>query len=278
MAECSYAYCVQERRAIKKELQRWTKNMVFVVGLERIAEELMGRRKWKQYQEDVLVSPSTLEAEAEVPSDWEPTDKCCFCDGAALPDLAVNPSLSDSESSSNSQSSFRETPPAILPESHHNHHFPTTNHSPSNTMTTLESVTSMAASLAAVAALSSNQNHSISVTSPSATTAGTMPFYPTPHHTGLFPPWYLAPSPPHPLANMVHTIPPSVTALTDGLKMETDLSIKQEVSAAPLVMPIPQTVTEQPLDLSAKATDSGTIAPCQQSLRVPNIDNKHIFK
>ena len=32
MAECSYARCVQERRAIKKELQRWTKNMVFVVG------------------------------------------------------------------------------------------------------------------------------------------------------------------------------------------------------------------------------------------------------
>lgn len=32
MAECSYARCVRERRAIKKELQRWTKNMVFVVG------------------------------------------------------------------------------------------------------------------------------------------------------------------------------------------------------------------------------------------------------
>jgi len=24
--------CLQERRAIKRELQRWTKNMVFVVG------------------------------------------------------------------------------------------------------------------------------------------------------------------------------------------------------------------------------------------------------
>uniref|UniRef100_A0AAR5QFC9 HTH psq-type domain-containing protein n=2 Tax=Dendroctonus ponderosae TaxID=77166 RepID=A0AAR5QFC9_DENPD len=53
MAECSYARCVQQRRNIRRELQRWTKNMVHIVGLERIAEELMGRRKWKIYQESM---------------------------------------------------------------------------------------------------------------------------------------------------------------------------------------------------------------------------------
>ncbi|XP_018573417.1 mushroom body large-type Kenyon cell-specific protein 1 isoform X2 [Anoplophora glabripennis] len=53
MAECSYARCVQQRRNIRRELQRWTKNMVHIVGLERIAEELMGRRKWKLYQESM---------------------------------------------------------------------------------------------------------------------------------------------------------------------------------------------------------------------------------
>ncbi|XP_059610169.1 mushroom body large-type Kenyon cell-specific protein 1 [Phlebotomus argentipes] len=51
MADCSYARCVQERRFIKRELQKWTKSMVYIVGLERVAEELMGRRKWKLYQE-----------------------------------------------------------------------------------------------------------------------------------------------------------------------------------------------------------------------------------
>ncbi|XP_044743407.1 mushroom body large-type Kenyon cell-specific protein 1 isoform X2 [Chrysoperla carnea] len=58
MAECSYSRCVQERRNIRRELQKWTKNMVYVVGLERVAEELMGRRKWKLYQESLTKSSS----------------------------------------------------------------------------------------------------------------------------------------------------------------------------------------------------------------------------
>lgn len=32
MADCSYARCVQERRFIKRELQKWTKDMVHIVG------------------------------------------------------------------------------------------------------------------------------------------------------------------------------------------------------------------------------------------------------
>ncbi|CAG9118581.1 unnamed protein product [Plutella xylostella] len=32
MAECSFSRCQQERRAIRKELQRWTKNMVYILG------------------------------------------------------------------------------------------------------------------------------------------------------------------------------------------------------------------------------------------------------
>lgn len=32
MADCSYARCVQERRFIKRELQKWTKSMVYIVG------------------------------------------------------------------------------------------------------------------------------------------------------------------------------------------------------------------------------------------------------
>ncbi|XP_057657234.1 mushroom body large-type Kenyon cell-specific protein 1 isoform X2 [Diorhabda carinulata] len=53
MADCSFSRCIQQRRNIRRELQRWTKNMVHIVGLERIAEELMGRRKWNLYQESM---------------------------------------------------------------------------------------------------------------------------------------------------------------------------------------------------------------------------------
>ncbi|XP_072934024.1 uncharacterized protein [Epargyreus clarus] len=72
MAECSFARCQQERRAIRKELQRWTKNMVYILGLERVAEELMGRRKWKLYQDALL--PRRSEGEASSDESMPSTD------------------------------------------------------------------------------------------------------------------------------------------------------------------------------------------------------------
>uniref|UniRef100_A0AAU7VFP3 Ecdysone inducible protein 93F n=1 Tax=Chilo suppressalis TaxID=168631 RepID=A0AAU7VFP3_CHISP len=65
MAECSFARCQQERRAIRKELQRWTKNMVYILGLERVAEELMGRRKWKLCQDALIPKRSEPEASSD---------------------------------------------------------------------------------------------------------------------------------------------------------------------------------------------------------------------
>lgn len=32
MADCSYYRCIQERRFIKRELQKWCKDMVYIVG------------------------------------------------------------------------------------------------------------------------------------------------------------------------------------------------------------------------------------------------------
>ncbi|XP_049306534.1 uncharacterized protein LOC105226331 isoform X2 [Bactrocera dorsalis] len=78
MAECSYARCLQERRLIKRELMKWSKDMLHIVGLERIAEELMERMKWKQYQEPLTTrvhtnnhtvqSPAETAATAELPA------------------------------------------------------------------------------------------------------------------------------------------------------------------------------------------------------------------
>ncbi|KAG8256555.1 Ligand dependent nuclear receptor [Homalodisca vitripennis] len=49
---------------------------VWVSGLERVAEELMGRRKWRQYQKLVLSHEEDYSMEAK---DWEPSDKCNLC-------------------------------------------------------------------------------------------------------------------------------------------------------------------------------------------------------
>ncbi|XP_046668722.1 mushroom body large-type Kenyon cell-specific protein 1 isoform X2 [Homalodisca vitripennis] len=177
MAECSYARCVLERRAIRKSLQSWTKTMVHIVGLERVAEELMGRRKWRQYQKLVLSHEEDYSMEAK---DWEPSDKCNLCpehgDQPPPPhtdtSLPRPPSEESASSASASADDSGDRYPARVPA-----------------MTTLESVaSSMAASLAAVAALSQGK--------PPVAAA----LYPPP--PGLFP-WYLAapepkPSPPVP--------------------------------------------------------------------------------
>ncbi|XP_012222997.1 mushroom body large-type Kenyon cell-specific protein 1-like isoform X4 [Linepithema humile] len=67
MADCPYARCIQERRHIRRELLRWTKNMVFVVGLERVAEELMGRRRWKHYQDTLYSGTRSSESATAQP-------------------------------------------------------------------------------------------------------------------------------------------------------------------------------------------------------------------
>lgn len=73
--------------------------IIIFAGLERIAEELMGRRKWKLYQEcmsrtqqqqqlpinnNVLDSNKAVKQEPETDEqerlkDWSPQSKCYFC-------------------------------------------------------------------------------------------------------------------------------------------------------------------------------------------------------
>jgi len=48
-------------------------------GLERIAEELMGRRKWHQYQ-DILAKNYLLEEELMNRREWVPVKTCNSCD------------------------------------------------------------------------------------------------------------------------------------------------------------------------------------------------------
>lgn len=48
-------------------------------GLERIAEELMGRRKWHQYQ-DILAKNYLLEEELMERREWVPVKTCNSCD------------------------------------------------------------------------------------------------------------------------------------------------------------------------------------------------------
>lgn len=90
MAECSIARCSQERRFFRKELQKWSRDVLFVVGLERVAEELMGAGKWKR-----LTKPFK-ELETNEPEDWSPEDMCYFCNAKKQPPYVDADDLSTS--------------------------------------------------------------------------------------------------------------------------------------------------------------------------------------
>lgn len=79
MAECTISRCSHERRVFRKELHKWSKEILYILGLERLAEELMGARKWR-----ILVQPFT-DLENETPIDWYPEDTCYFCSAKKQP-------------------------------------------------------------------------------------------------------------------------------------------------------------------------------------------------
>ncbi|XP_063907629.1 mushroom body large-type Kenyon cell-specific protein 1 isoform X2 [Zophobas morio] len=305
MAECSYARCVQQRRNIRRELQRWTRNMVHIVGLERIAEELMGRRKWKLYQEsmsrnylqplnnnvktpkdhhnnnhnsnkeveqnnhhekdnntatytssstpknddgggDSAVTTEHKEKENEKTTlqpppvedrlkDWTPETKCYFCvDGKLDSEHTAHGVLSPRHTDSDSSDSHsdNEVPPSLTPSLNNNHHRHRHPVAPAN-MTTIESVTSMAALAAAF-------------------TGGNSPGTPAPH-LPFYPPsilshnWYLA--------NVARSFQDN----------------NQDKAAS----------GEQPLDLSKGAANHNSVADGRMggnNVRLPTLDTKHIFK
>lgn len=64
----------------RKEFQRWSRDMLFVVGLERVAEEMMGSKRWRK----VTQLENALEQELEV-TDWEPDEVCYFCNSKRMP-------------------------------------------------------------------------------------------------------------------------------------------------------------------------------------------------
>nr|XP_018900951.1 PREDICTED: mushroom body large-type Kenyon cell-specific protein 1 isoform X1 [Bemisia tabaci] len=251
MAECSYSRCVAEKRIIRKHLHRCTKNMVQIVGLERIAEELMGRRKWQHYHSSLLPEYSA-QLQMEEQKDWSPVaaDKCVLCptdkpSPTDITNLQRPKSESGSLSSGHSEDSDRDSPlgpptPTPTPTSGSTPVPPTGAHSRSPAMTTFESglnASMMAASLAAVAAFSTSN-------------PGAKPgLYPGGH--ALFPPWYLPPTAAAASAN-----------LAEALRLEAKESAEPRAPSTPTPTGTPSGTptgaapgnAEMPLDLSAKSS------------------------
>ncbi|XP_065352525.1 mushroom body large-type Kenyon cell-specific protein 1 isoform X3 [Cloeon dipterum] len=283
MAECSYSSCIQEKRAIKRELQKWTKDLVYLVGLERVAEELMGRRRWRQYQAHVLGAEAIskhetqtawekrskeeivkeeeeeeLEAAAEaaagaaapedLPKDWQPEDRCYFCDGAVHTEPCRSPQPSES-----SQSSMDSSPqPASVDLN------AAVGLHPGSPAFSIESLNRMATSLAAMASMAGNP---AAVMAAAAAASGTGPgINPLLAAAPGFFPWYLS------------------QALAKQQQQHQHQQQQQHQQVSPAATPS-GTGGEQPLDLSAKpSSKSDSPLDSPTSLKMPGLDVKPIFR
>ncbi|KAK6633089.1 hypothetical protein RUM43_012832 [Polyplax serrata] len=223
---------------------------ILLPGFERVAEEFMGRRKWRLYQEKVLKSwcPS-IEREIEV-KDWDPTDdKCSFCD------LEPSGKLTDDEPGSPFRSEcFNSTV-------HNNNNNNNTNKNTNNNnhIDLLEVDESDTNSLSSTEDAITTMNALDSVTSMAAIAALTGPGgAPNPllYPPGVFPRWYL---------------PQPSRALLEGMtKTEPPMVVSLPASAG----------SEMPLDLSAKSSKPPQSTDgLENNIRVPNLtDNKPVMK
>lgn len=69
MTECYSARCQQDRKLVRREFNKWTKNLLLQVGFETITKS--------QWDFDVNLFPN--EFEHEQPMDFNPTETCLFC-------------------------------------------------------------------------------------------------------------------------------------------------------------------------------------------------------
>jgi hypothetical protein len=83
MADCSYHRCIQERRFIKRELQKWCKDMVYIVGecLKILKTFLLFSRTRKTCENFFLPFSATFLVIAQkklLSANHPPKAACCF--------------------------------------------------------------------------------------------------------------------------------------------------------------------------------------------------------
>lgn len=70
MSKCYSARCQQDRKIIRRELNKWTKNILLQIGLETIS---------KNHFEFDANSFKQIDGYEEIPSDFNPDENCLFC-------------------------------------------------------------------------------------------------------------------------------------------------------------------------------------------------------
>jgi len=82
--DCGSARCIQDRRVFKKELLTWSKKVPLLVGMEQVAEQLLGKKLTHR-----LLEPFTALENSEA-EDFEPEESCSFCDSKTKTSVSLS--------------------------------------------------------------------------------------------------------------------------------------------------------------------------------------------
>ncbi|XP_045119749.1 uncharacterized protein LOC123509497 isoform X1 [Portunus trituberculatus] len=127
MSECTAPRCLHQKRHIRRELLRWSRNTTLLLGLERVLEELMGESAFLKVRSDLYPSPGGERSprpipDTALPQDWDPTAPCFVCLGTShastqaewSPREGATPSTSVADSPGDS--AFSPPPPTTHPQ------------------------------------------------------------------------------------------------------------------------------------------------------------------
>ncbi|KAK8394729.1 hypothetical protein O3P69_005899 [Scylla paramamosain] len=127
MSECTAPRCLHQKRHIRRELLRWSRNTTLLLGLERVLEELMGESAFLKVRSDLYPSPGGESSprptpDTALPQDWDPAAPCFVCLGTShastqaewSPREGATPSTSLADSPGDS--AFSPPPPTTHPQ------------------------------------------------------------------------------------------------------------------------------------------------------------------
>ncbi|KHJ40118.1 hypothetical protein D918_09846, partial [Trichuris suis] len=83
-SSCKHQQCLVERRNRCRQLQRWNKSLLVLLGVEQVCQRLLEHSTWRQ--STALTVPSSLrsfetllQGDLSSPTDWDPHESCYFC-------------------------------------------------------------------------------------------------------------------------------------------------------------------------------------------------------
>ncbi|KRX47167.1 Mushroom body large-type Kenyon cell-specific protein 1 [Trichinella murrelli] len=100
---CKRQRCSAERKSRFRDLQRWNKSLLLLLGVEQVCERLFDRASWQSI--NAITDPRrcfvTAGESERVPTDWNPNEDCYVCQSSSYNNNNNNSSSSNSPSNNN---------------------------------------------------------------------------------------------------------------------------------------------------------------------------------